>query len=175
MTRKGLGQLALASAVAIVLAGLMGAAGDTRTAHVQKAQIEDAAGDVMNVNTDGSLNLSAVDPCQSPSVTKSSVVVTGTADAQLVAISGSTTVYVCGWSLNAAAGTGPGFRFIYGTGSVCGTGTTGLTGIYVMAVNGISEYGIGATALKTAAANALCLDVNGTSADIRGVVTYVQQ
>lgn len=127
--------------------------------------------------TDGSVSVtfSSVDPCQSSGTAKSSVSVSASADAELVAISGSTVIYVCGFSLNAAAGTTPGFRLIYGTGAVCATGTVGVTGVYLQAVNGVVNYGIGSTIAKTIAGQALCIDVSGVGADFRGIVTYVQQ
>lgn len=175
MSKQGLWPLIVGAAIAVLSAALMGAAGDARTSHVQKVQIEDVAGDVMGVNADGSVNLAATDPCQSAAVAKSSAVVSAAADAELVAISGSTVIYVCGFSANAAAGTAPGFRFIHGTGSVCATGLTGLTGIYLLALSGNTSYTPGGTAFKTPAGNALCIDVSGTTPDIRGVLTYVRQ
>ena len=120
------------------------------------------------------VSFSTVDPCQSSGTAKSSVAVSATADTELVAISGSTVVYVCGFSLNAAAGTAPSFRLTYGTGAVCATGTVGLTGVYLQSLNGTASYGGGATIGKTIAGQALCIDVGGTTPDIRGIVTYVQ-
>lgn len=115
------------------------------------------------------------DPCQNAGIVKSSVSVTATADAELVALASGQTIYVCGFSFNAAAGTGPGFRLIYGTGATCATGTTGLTGIYLPTVGTTFATPGGGTQFATASANALCIDVSGTTPDIRGYLTYVQR
>lgn len=175
MSKQGLWPLIVAAAITVLSAVLMGAAGDTRTQHVQKVQLEDAAGDVLGVNPDGSINTARVDPCQSAGIAKSSAVISATAGAELVAISGSTVIYVCGFSVNVVAGTTPGFRFIHGTGAVCATGLTGLTGIYLLPLNGDTSYTPGGTAFKTPAGKALCIDVSGVGVDFRGVLTYVQQ
>jgi hypothetical protein len=48
---------------------------------------------------------------------------------QLVALSGTTRVYVCSYSLSVATTSGVGtLQFSYGTGTTCGTGTGNLTG-----------------------------------------------
>lgn len=132
--------------------------------------------DTANVTAGGALeiSLSTTDPCQSSGTAKSSVAISATADAELVAISGSTVIYVCGFSANAAGGTAPSFRFVYGTGATCATGLTALTGAYLQSLNGTVNYTPGATAFKTPAGNALCIDVGGTTPDIRGVISYVQ-
>ena len=115
------------------------------------------------------------DPCQTSGRAKSSVVVNVTADAQLVALSGTTIIYVCGFNVS-IAGTAPTMRLISGTGSVCATGLTGRTGAYAPLTGSmIASGGIGGTVLATAAGEALCMDVEGTSPSVQGVVTYVQQ
>lgn len=50
-----------------------------------------------------------------------------TADVQLVAVSGSTVIYVCGYRITGESTTSSDVSLEYGTGSNCGTGTTGLT------------------------------------------------
>lgn len=127
------------------------------------------------------------DPCQTPAVTKLSkpVSVTSATTTQLVAISGSTSIYVCGFSLSmppsiTSAAT---FAFEYGTGSNCGTGTTTLTGT-IGNQNGALAAGppvpytgggsIG-TEFSTPSAQALCVVTTGTNLDLQGYVTYVQR
>lgn len=55
--KRGFGPLVLAAATCIVLAGLMGASYEPRSADVQKVQLEDAAGDNLGINSDGSINV----------------------------------------------------------------------------------------------------------------------
>ena len=115
------------------------------------------------------------DPCQTSGRAKSSVVIAVTADAQLVALSGSTIVYVCGFSVT-VTGTTPTFRLISGTGTVCATGLTGRTGAYAPLTGTYMQGGGGsATLFATAAGEALCMDVEGTSPSVQGVLTYIQQ
>ena len=119
--------------------------------------------------------LTAPDPCQSNGVTKSSVAVAVTADAQLIALSGTTIIYVCGFNVS-IAGTAPTMRLISGTGSVCATGLTGRTGAYAPLTGSmIASGGIAGTVLATAAGEALCMDTEGTSPSVQGVLTFVQQ
>lgn len=120
------------------------------------------------------VTLPSNDPCQTSGVVKSSVVVNVTADAQLIALSGSTTIYVCGFSVS-IAGTAPTFRLISGTGSVCATGLTGRTGAYAPLTGTYMPAGGAFTMTATAAGEALCMDVEGTSPSVQGVLTYVQQ
>lgn len=47
-----------------------------------------------------------------------------------------TTISLCGWSANAGAATGT-FALSYGTGTNCGTGTTSITPVYSLAINGV--------------------------------------
>ena len=115
------------------------------------------------------------DPCQTSGRTKSAVVVAVTDDAQLVALSGSTIIYVCGFSVT-VTGTTPTFRLISGTGTVCATGLTGRTGAYAPLPGTYMQGGGGsATLLATAAGEALCIDVEGTSPSVQGVLTYIRQ
>lgn len=124
------------------------------------------------------------DPCQNPAVAKSSVsiAISSATTTQLVALSGSTIVYVCGFTASAIAGTNPSLQFEYGTGSSCGTGTTVLTGamatgvtVSATAPGPIFTDPRGATAFKTAAGNALCAVTAGTTPNFQGYLTFVQQ
>lgn len=119
------------------------------------------------------------DPCVS-SATKSSVPIniSSATTTQLVALSGSLVIYVCGFVLTSTGvTTATTALFEYGTGASCGTGTTALTGTMGQSLltSAIVTVASGATQFKSAAANALCLLSAGTTPNIQGYVTYVQQ
>jgi len=116
------------------------------------------------------------DPCQSSSVTKSSVAIniSSATTTQLVALSAGKVVYACGFTAS-GTGTTDTIQFEYGTGTTCGTGTTALTGPIALAAAPNSSYGPGSTVFATASANALCAVTGGTVTNVAGVLTYVQQ
>jgi hypothetical protein len=91
---------------------------------------------------------------------------------QLVALSGSTSIYVTSFDV-IAGGTGN-ITFEYGTGTACATGTTVLTGAYpLVAQAGISKgAGIGAI-LKVPSGNALCV-LTSAAVQMSGSVSYQQ-
>lgn len=126
----------------------------------------------------------ASDPCQDVSAIKQSaaIAISTATTTQLVALSGTTNIYVCSYQAVAGAGTNPSFQFVYGTGASCGTGTTSLTGamatgvtVSATAPGPIFESSGGNTMLKTAAGNALCVTTGGTTPNFQGWVSYVQQ
>jgi len=92
---------------------------------------------------------------------------------QLVALSGSTVVYVCGWDV-IADGT-VGVQLISGTGTACGTGETDLTGVYSFQVREgkVAYAGGGNIVTKTAAGEALCIELSA-AIQINGVLSYAQ-
>jgi hypothetical protein len=91
---------------------------------------------------------------------------------QLVAISGSKSIYVSHYNW-ISGGTGN-VTLEYGTGSTCGTGTTVLTGPYGMLAGGGISAGSGvAPILFVPAGNALCI-LTSTTAQISGSVAYAQ-
>lgn len=120
----------------------------------------------------------AVDPCLSTGPkTIISIAVSGVATTQVIALSGTTSIYVCGVFLF-PTGTTPTTQFVYGTGANCGTGTVtltgampggGTTGIYMVFGNG------GATILKTIAGQALCIAQTGTTPAAAGFLVAIQQ
>ena len=114
------------------------------------------------------------DPCQSSGIAKSSVVLNVTASAQVIAASGATSIYVCGFDAT-VAGTTPTYKFHYGTGAVCVTGTTDLTGTYAPLTGTQKNYNPGMTAFATTASQALCITTSGAGVSVQGVLTYVQQ
>lgn len=91
---------------------------------------------------------------------------------QLVALSGSTAIYVT--SLDVVAGGTGNITFEYGTGTACATGTTVLTGAYnLTAQAGLAKgSGIG-TVLKVPAGNALCV-LTSAAVQMSGSVSYQQ-
>lgn len=107
-----------------------------------------------------------------------SVIISGTVDAQLVAVSGTTVIYVCGFNVTSAGDVNA--RLISGTGSVCATGTTARTGNYQLiassgsGIRGISMGFGNGPVTKTAAGEALCVDVSA-AVQVDGVLTYVQK
>lgn len=91
---------------------------------------------------------------------------------QLVAISGSTSIYVTSFDV-IAGGTGN-ITFEYGTGSNCGTGTTALTGAYnLTAQAGIAKGNGAGTILKVPSGNALCV-LTSAAVQMSGSVSFQQ-
>lgn len=91
---------------------------------------------------------------------------------QLVALSGSTKIYVTSFDF-LSVGTAN-VKFVYGTGSNCGTGTTDLTGNYnLTAQSGMAKgNGLGPV-LVVPAGNALCW-TNSAAIQVSGSVSYTQ-
>lgn len=91
---------------------------------------------------------------------------------QLVALSGTTKIYVTSFDV-IAGGTGN-ITFVYGTGAACGTGTTSLTGAYnLTAQAGIAKgNGLGPV-LVVPAGNALCVTTSA-AVQMSGSVAYTQ-
>lgn len=91
---------------------------------------------------------------------------------QLVALSGSTKVYVTSLSI-IAGGTGN-IKFVYGTGSSCGTGTTDLTANYNLTAQSGLALGAGlGPVLVVPASQALCVTTSA-AVQMSGHVTYTQ-
>jgi hypothetical protein len=141
------------------------------------------------IKTDGAQRLQisnvSTDPCQSSAVAKTSVIVNlaAAATTELVAISGTTVIYVCDFtiSISQVVTTANTLKFVTGTGSACATGQTNLTGLFgaggVTAGIPIVVFANSpGTVFKTPAGQALCVTTAiGGSAQFQGVVTYVQQ
>ena len=97
---------------------------------------------------------------------------------QIVAVSGTTSIYVCGYQLQIISGTTPSFYFEYGTSTSC-TGTHALMGTMGGIAGAVGEIytfgtGIGYIMHTPAGANGLCIVSGGTTPNIQGVVTYAQ-
>jgi len=113
------------------------------------------------------VTVASIDPCfVSPKQTV--VVNAGAATVQLVALAAGKSIYVCGGTV-VPTGT---VAFEYGTGSLCGTGTTALTGTMVPTSGSVVSLNGEGTKLIAPAGNAVCL-VSGTTAE--GSISYVQQ
>lgn len=97
----------------------------------------------------------------------------GTGNTEIVALSGSTTIFVCGWTL--IVGGADGTQWITGTGSACATGETDkFTFNFTAAGDGDDKTNAGHVQFKTAAGGALCVE-RTNSVTLSGGVTYVQQ
>lgn len=91
---------------------------------------------------------------------------------ELVALATGKKIYVTSFNLY-AGGTGTA-KFVYGTGSACGTGTVDLTGAYPMKDQGNISVGSGlGTSLFVPVSNALCITTSA-SVQISGSIGYVQ-
>jgi hypothetical protein len=120
----------------------------------------------------------STDPCQDLSQQKSSFAVNAPAPTTtaIVPVSGTTSVYVCGWSLQTVAGTTPTIQFEYGAGTACATSPVVLTGTYTgAALQVFNSPGSDISLLKAPSGNGLCLITTGTGANVQGFITFVQQ
>lgn len=113
------------------------------------------------------------DPSQGKGTPASAAISVSTATTtQLVAISGTTKIYVTSYDV-IAAGTGN-ITFVYGTGSSCGTGTTSLTGAYnLTAQAGVAKGNGQGAVLVVPAGNALCVTTSA-AVQMSGSVSYQQ-
>jgi hypothetical protein len=98
-------------------------------------------------------------------------VATGTTT-EIVALTAGKNIFVTSFNLF-AGGTGT-IKFVYGTGSACGTGTTDLTGAYPLKDQGSIAVGSGhGLVLYVPASNALCVTTSA-SVQISGSVSYAK-
>lgn len=97
--------------------------------------------------------------------------VTAAATTQLVALASSQIIRVCSVAITmSAAGTA---KFVYGTGSNCGTGTTDITGAFTLATGTpLTLSGMNGSVFRTIASNALCL--TAVTGNVTGVISYAQ-
>lgn len=130
------------------------------------------------------VSVPTTDPCGSSGVAKSSapISIATATTTQLVAVSGTTAIYVCGFSMSIApsAVSADSAQFEYGTSTNC-TGTHALTGTFgsgdltsAAPPLGISYGGGGQAIFSAPASNGLCLVTAGTAVNVQGVLTYVQ-
>jgi|SRR5579872_1682112 len=129
--------------------------------------------------TDGT-NTLVVDPCKGQ--TKLYVSINQTANTQLVAGTASKKIYIC--SIHVVVAVAASVALVEGTGSVCATGTAGVSGFggataatgWNFAVNGGIVVGNGDAAVGAEGTNAdnLCL-FNSGSGQVSGGISYVVQ
>lgn len=98
----------------------------------------------------------------------------GTGNTEIVALSGSNVIYVCGFAL--IVGGADGTQWITGTGTACATGETDkATFNFAAAGDGIAlSGGNNGQMFATAAGGALCLE-RTNSVTVSGIVWYVQR
>lgn len=125
---------------------------------------------------DGTAVTLANDPCGSTTKTSVPINEATTGNNQIIALSGSTVIYICSVDITAEATVDA--QLVYGTGSDCDTGETDITGTYAFSTTtgllGINKGSGGYYVYKTAAGNALCIELGG-NVQVNGSVTYVQQ
>jgi hypothetical protein len=129
--------------------------------------------------TDGS-NFLVVDPCMGSAKLFASI--NQTANTQLAGGTASRKIYVC--SIHVVAAAAANVAVVEGTGSVCGTGTAGVSGFggataatgWNFAANGGIALGNGASSLgaEGTSGDNLCLFSSG-SAQVSGGISYVVQ
>src|SRR6266404_5532533 len=129
--------------------------------------------------TDGTNNL-VVDPCKGQ--TKLYISINQTANTQLVAGTASKKIYICSIHMVVAVATSA--ALVEGTGSVCATGTAGVSGFggataatgWNFAANGGIALGNGGAAVgaEGTSADNLCL-FNSGSGQVSGGISYVVQ
>lgn len=115
-------------------------------------------------------------PCMSSGATLQSVsgATSGTASVQLVALSGTTKIYVCSMQVTSVSGTTPTFALRYGTGSACATGTVTVFGPTAALTVG-QIVGPNFPFTITTAGAALCYIQTGTTPIANYTINYVQQ
>ena len=150
-----------------------------RPVAVLAAQGQFATGQAPVKITDGTNNL-VVDPCKGQ--TKLYISINQTANTQLVAGTASKKIYICSIHMVVAVATSA--ALVEGTGSVCATGTAGVSGFggataatgWNFAANGGIALGNGGAAVgaEGTSADNLCL-FNSGSGQVSGGISYVVQ
>lgn len=100
------------------------------------------------------------------------IAVSSATTAEIIAAGSGTTIYVSNWNvISSAAGT---LKFVYGTGTNCGTGTTDLTGAYTFGTSTVISVGNGVgVVLAVPPSNALCITSTST-VNAQGSLSYSQ-
>lgn len=126
---------------------------------------------------------SAADPCLSPSTLKQSLPIPLTNAAvtvQVIPLTAGQTIFPCTIDLTATWGaTNFTYTWEYGTGALCGTGTTALSGGHSLVnANIVQETASGPTQFQIPPGNAFCIVMSaatGGTGGIAGHVTFVKQ
>lgn len=119
-------------------------------------------------------NTAGNNPCQNPSATLAAVsgATSGTSATQIIALSGTTKVYLCTVNVTGVSGTSPTFSLVYGTGSNCATGQNTFLGAWTTAANTVYSFN---RPFVTPAGQAVCYKDSGTNPVQNYAITYVQQ
>lgn len=125
--------------------------------------------------TQAANSIAGSNPCMNPTVTLVSITgATSTTNAtQIIALSGSTKIYICSLSVIGVSGTLPTFSLVQGTGSNCVTSQTTVVQAFSTLANAITAFA-GPIAVG-AAGNELCYKDGGTTPVQNYQLTYVQQ
>lgn len=142
-----------------------------------KAKIQDTNGNDIDA-TGGAVKSYVVgtgNPCTSPTATLVSITgaTSGTNAAQIIALSGSTKIYVCSLSVLGVSGTTPTFSLVQGTGSNCATGQTVV--LQAFGTTAAQFYPFPSPVAVGGAGKALCYLDTGTNPVQNYHLTYVQQ
>ncbi len=119
------------------------------------------------------------DPCLATGSVKQSAAISVAAagTTQLVAVSATQVIYVCGFVVTTTGVTTvTTAQFEYGTGAAC-TGPTVLTGTFAQSLvtSAIVVVATTATQFSVPVGNGLCIVVAGTTPSVQGYLTYVQR
>lgn len=166
-TTKVIGTVNVAAAQTIALA-----AGSAVVGHV----IHDSGSTTVVTGTVTSAEaITGGNPCQNPQATLVSITgATSTNNAtQIIALSGSTKIYICALTVVGVSGTAPTFSLVQGTGSNCVTGQTVVVQAFATTAN--QSYLFSGPVSVGTAGNALCYKDGGTSPIENYQITYVQQ
>ncbi len=120
-------------------------------------------------------SISGSNPCANPTATILGLqgATSGTASVQLIALSGTTKIYLCSLNVTGVSGTTPTIKLTYGTGTACATAPVTVVGPVNPAAN-VSIY-YGPTVAVTAGGAELCYLQTGTAPIFNYNLTYVQQ
>ncbi len=145
------------------------------------------AGSRTYVDTAGDTCVFAItnDPCSYAAKSSVKIAITSATTTAMVAVSGTTTVYVCGYdfTISEVVTTANTLKFESGTGSACASPVADLTGLYgaggvtAAAPIHVASAGNGSsTVFNGGASNGVCaVTAIGATAFFEGVLTYVQQ
>lgn len=113
-------------------------------------------------------------PCANPASTLVSITgaTAGTTAAQIVALSGTTKIYICSMTIIGVSGTAPTFSLVQGTGSNCATGQTVVKQSWATTAGTL--YAFANPVAVGAAGAALCYLDAGTLPIQNYQITYVQ-
>jgi hypothetical protein len=127
----------------------------------------------------GTFSSGTADPCASGNIAKVTAAISSlAANTELIAGTAGQTIYVCGFLVVANSGTTPTVQFISSatSGNACATSPTNRTGVMQPTVGTpVQHGGAGATIIATAAGNALCIAITGTTPVISGFISLVKR